>query len=119
MTIHLPPIAAAEPPATPTTPVAGGNGSSFGQFLDKAGSHAEHAAASPSSQPASGAAASPPASTTVSQASATAHGAASDGGKDGVPPVPAAQLQTIRAAKSATSAALAHTSVIVADQDGV
>ena len=77
MTINLPPIAAAEPPAAPT-PATGGNGSSFGQFLDNAGSHGAGAATSaPAGQPTAAA------SSTTSQAPATVHAPAADGGKGG------------------------------------
>jgi flagellar hook-length control protein FliK len=117
MTIDLSPIAAAEPPAAQTTPATGGNGSSFGQFLDNAGGHAGPAAPSPASQPASNATNSAPASSPTPQAAGTVHGAASDGGKDGAAPAAAIQLQPSQATKSAASAVLALASGIVRDKD--
>ncbi len=117
MTIDLPPIAAVEPPAVPTTPATGGNGASFGQFLDNAGAHAGAATPSPAGQPASAAAMSAPASSTTSQAAVTAHAAESDGGKDGAAPAAAIPPQPGQAAKSAASAVLALASGIVGDKD--
>jgi hypothetical protein len=124
MTIDLPPIAAAEPPAVPTTPATGGDGSSFGQFLDNAGGHAAPVAPSTAAQPVVGTAISAPASSATPQAAATAHGAASDGGKDGAAPAAAIQSQPGQTVKSAVSAALALASGIgrdkhiIRDKDG-
>jgi flagellar hook-length control protein FliK len=114
MTIDLPPIAAAEPPAVPTTPATGGNGSSFGQFLDNAGGHAAPVAPSTAAQPVVGTAISAPAS---SATAATAHGAASDGGKDGAASAAAIQPQPGQTEKSAVSAVLALASGIGRDKD--
>jgi flagellar hook-length control protein FliK len=112
MTINLPPIAAVEPPTVPATPATGGNGASFGQFLDHAGA----AASSPAGQPASAAANAAPASSTTSQAAATPHAAAARG-KDGAAPGAAISPQPGQAAKSAASAVLALASDIIGDKD--
>jgi flagellar hook-length control protein FliK len=112
MTIDLPPIAAVEPPAVPTTPATGGNGASFGKFLDHAGAAAPSSAGEPASAAANSAAASSP----TPKAAATAHAAAASG-KDGAPPGTAIPPQPGQAAKSAASAALALASGIVGDKD--